>query len=292
MARSKVNDGQQPAAKYGKEPTSRRMTSRAAKMIAASLMLAPTSANAMPPPNSAPMHSPALSRSSQDSRNQDSRSLDVAPQPKIDYSEAFRDDNFSCETGGGRVRIRGDVEGGQVEFPVPFDMGRILGISRIGTRLRLLSENYLIIAAADGSRSTSISLPDDAKGAISAWLSTESMFYVLSSRGKIYATRPEQALCPWYSGSTFRVVDGARLVEARGLIAIVQSSDNPIILFKVVPDGDWPILSMRINFMPEGQPSVSITGSRLRASFSNCDIELEIASEGEIGSVVPQITRH
>jgi hypothetical protein len=191
------------------------------------------------------------------------------------------------------ARISGDVEGEKIEFPIPLDLGEVRGVFRTGPRIRLLSENYLITAGADGSLATNISLPQAAKAAgISAWLSTESMFYLLSSDGKIHATNPEDTACPWYSGGPFRAAEGARLMEARGLLAIVQGSDTAVILVKVVPDGVWDSLSVRLNFQPEGKPSVSIIASQLRVIFSNCEVTIDIPTEGEIGSVVPLVTRH
>jgi hypothetical protein len=259
----------------------------AAALITGGLMLSPNTTYAR-----APSTQPPTMQSTVSSPTGEPNILTPRPAP-IQYAEAFRDVNFTCEIGDGMVRISGNVEGGEVEFPVPLDLGEVRGVFRTGSSIRLLSENYLIVSRADGSSATNISLPQAAQGAgLRAWLSTENMFYILSSDGEIHATSPEDAECPWYSGGPFRTVEGAKLIEARGLLAIVQGSDTAVVLVKVVPGGTWDSLSVRLNFQPEGEPSVSITELQLRITFRNCEVVLDIPSKGEISSVVPIVVRY
>ncbi|MDD2655273.1 MAG: hypothetical protein PHQ80_01230 [Candidatus ainarchaeum sp.] len=256
-----------------------------AKIIAAGLMLAPNPAHARSPSQPAVFQPPASGTSGTSDL--------LSPQPEqIQYSEAFRDADFTCETGGGMVRISGNVEGGKIEFPAPADLGAVRGIYRTGSRIRVLSDNYLITARASGTDAINVSLPQGAKGALSAWLSTENTFYILSSDGNVHATNPEDTSCPWYSGGPFRTVEGARLMEVRGLLAIVQGSATAVILVKVVPGGAWDSLSVRLNFQPEGEPSVSMTPTGFKVVFGNCEVALDIPGEGEMGSVLPIVTRH
>lgn len=268
-----------------------RFPRRSAALLAAAKILSPHPAEARTPDTIYAQPPPTAAFLAPGSTEAGTSGFSALRPGAIRYSEAFRDSNFTCETGSGMVRISGDVEGGKIEFAVPLDMGAVRGIYRAGSHVRLLSDNYLIVPRADGTDPVNIALPQEAKGALSSWLSSETAFYILSLDGQVHATKPEEAGCPWYSGGPFRVGAGATLMESRGLLAIVQGTDTPVILLKVVLGGEWSAISVHVRVQPQGSPSITITPTGFSVSFGNCEVVVDIPFEGDINSVTPAVTQ-